>query len=272
MALVTPLNTDLKQLANEHQQWLSDFDQQYLVNWKKLFRADNEAALTEAGIRRMLHQHGVTVEPNEKLTGSCGGPDFRCTVNGSHFYVEVTCITIATAEKRSGIKDGVTGFSPFNVMGMTEATFSECKNKAPQCSNLDGPALVAVGTFHGTAAMVGFEKELVNCVLTGKTKMAWDINIKTGQQIGDSYQTTELHSAAFLRRDNTQKVGFARQSISGVLLCAVGLGSLRTIGVLHPNATRPFNPVLLPNIEFGSVTIDQKSLRLCVDWPGGNNH
>lgn len=271
MAVLTPLNTEMQQLADEHRQWLSAFDPQHLANWEKMLKADDEAAMTEAGIRRMLQRHGVTVEPNEKLTGTCGGPDFRCTVNESHFYVEVTCITLATAERRSGIKDGARGFAPFNVMGMTEAIFSECQNKAPQCGNLDGPALVAVGTFHGTAAMVGFDKVPINCVLTGKTKMAWDIDISTGQQVGDSYQTTELQSAAFLRPDKTQDVGFARNSISGVLVCAVGLGSMKTLGVVHPNPVRPFDSALLPNIDFGSVEIDRTSKQLSVNWSGGND-
>lgn len=263
-------NCELDALADEHRQWLSQFDPQYLANWEKLYAADYEAALTEAGVRRLLQRHEVTVEPNEKLTGACGGPDFCCTAGEWHFYVEVTCISIDTAERKSGIEVGPREFSPFNLMGMTEAIFAECQNKAPQCANLDGPALVAVGTFHSTAAMVGFDKVLVNCVLTGKTKMAWDINIQTGEE-SETYQVTELKAAAFLRPDKAQEVDFARNSISGVLLCAVGLGSMRTLGVLHPNPARPFDPALLPKIEFGQVEIDRSSKQLRVHWPGGND-
>ena len=99
------------------------------------------------------------------------------------------------------MKDEPTEFSTFNVMGMPEAVFAKSKNKARQCGNLDGPALVAIGTFHATAAMIGFKKVLVNNVLTGKSKMAWNIDVQTGQQVGDSYPMTELHLAGPHRRD-----------------------------------------------------------------------
>ena len=260
-------NPHFDALAEEHRRWLSPFDARYVRNWEKLYASDNEAAMTEASIRRMLQTHGSQVEPNEELAGDCGGPDFRCSIARSHFYVEVTCISIATAEKRTGLKNGVTGFSPFNVTGMVEAIFNECMNKAPQCGGLNGPALVAVGTFHATAAMVGFKKVQVNMVLAGKTNMAWDLDTKTGQQVGEIYQTTEIQKAAFLCPDEPQEVGFARCSISGVLMCGVGLSSLPTIGVLHPNPVRPFDPALLPGIEFGRVEVDRTSGVLKLLWP-----
>lgn len=260
-------NDELNALADEHRVWLSSFDAQYLKNWEKLHAADYEAAMTEASVRRMLQGQKVAVEPNEKLTGICGGPDFRCYFGGDCFYVEVTCISIASAEQRTGIIDGVNGFSPFNVTGMVQAIFNNCVNKAPQCADLDGPALVVVGTWHGAAAMAGFQKVLVNMVLTGKTKMAWTIDIRGGQQVGDTYQTTELEAAAFLRPDKTQQVGFARSSISGVLAFAAGLGTRPAIGVLHPNPARSFDPTMLRGVEFGQVEVDCASSQLIVRWP-----
>ena len=272
MAVLTPQNTAMRELADEHRQWLSPFDSQYLANWEKMLKVDNEAAMTEAVFRQILQHHGVTVEPNESLAGVCGGQDFRCTKNGKHFYVEVTCITIAAAEKRSGmIAGGAAEPTPFNVMGMTEAVFRECQDKAPQCGDLDGPALMAVGTFHSMAAMVCFKKTLVNCVLTGKTMISWFIDPETGHQVGDPRQTTALHAAAFLQPDKTQEIGFARNSISGVLLHGVGIDSIQTFGVLHPNPARPFDPSLLPNVEFGSVVIDRTSQQLHVKWSGGDD-
>jgi hypothetical protein len=58
-------------------------------------------------------------------------------------------------------------------------------------------------------------------------------------------------SAAFLRPDKTQEVGFARCSISGLLL--VKPGSPQILGVLHPNPARAFVPACLPAVEFGQV-------------------
>jgi hypothetical protein len=179
-------NQELDALVDEHRHWLSSFETQYLRNWKKLYAADYEAAMTEAGVRRLLQRNDVAIEPNENLTGNCGGPDFRCSVGGSRFYVEATCVSIAAMEKKSGIQNEATGFSPINVMGVMEAIFSECVNKARQCRNLDGPALVAVGTFHSVAAMIGLKRALVSTVLTGKTKIARNIDVQTGQQVGDT--------------------------------------------------------------------------------------
>lgn len=264
-------NPHLAQLAQEHRQWLGAFDPQYLSKWEKLLKANSEAALCEAGIRRRLQSSGVTVEPNEMLTGTCGGPDFRCSAQKGCFYVETTCISVATATKKVGIANGPHPFTPVNVWGMTEAVFAECVNKAPQCGGLDAPALVAVGTFHATAAMLGFQKVLVSGVLTGRTQMTWGIDIQTGQQVGDTDVTTALQAAAFLKPDKTQEVGYARSSISGLLLCGLGTVPGRYLGVLHPNPARPFDPTLLPGVEFGEVEIDRESGQLRVHWPGGSD-
>jgi hypothetical protein len=266
MPVLSSSNPHWQALSDEHCEWLSAFNPQYLANWEKLLRTDSEAALCEAAVRRLLQNHGITVEPNEDLTGARQRPDFRCTVGEYFFYVEVTCISIITAEKRSGIKDDQSGFAPFNVTGMTEAVFAECVNKAPQCANLDGPTLVAVGTFHSTAATLGFTKPLVSTVLTGRTKLAWEVDIKTGKQAGGDYEITDLKSAAFIRPDKTREVDFARSSISGLLLCRVGSLPAMCLGILHPNPARPFDPSLLPNIEFGEVTLDRTRGALCVRW------
>lgn len=150
---------------------------------------------------------------------------------------------------------------------MLDAIFNECINKAPQCANPDAPALVAVGTFHSTAAVTSFKKPLVNMVLTGRSGIAWDIDTSTGYQVGATYQTTDFERAAFLRPDNSGEPAFARCSISGVLLCGIGLRLQGPIGVLHPNPARPFDPTLLPRIQFGRVEIDYRSGRLLVRWP-----
>src|SRR5207248_917667 len=124
--------------------WLAPFHAQHLANWEKLLLADYEAAMMESSVRQAIEHHGVQIEPNEKFAGSkCGGPDFRCSIAGQHFYVEVTCISIMTAARKSGIEIGPRPFSPFDIEGMNKAIFSECMNKAPQCGDLDAPALVA---------------------------------------------------------------------------------------------------------------------------------
>ena len=268
MALSWP-NTYLESLTDEHRRWLGAFDAQYLRNWQKLLNADDEAAMAEARVRQVLEQWGVKVEPNEDLGGGTQRPDFRCLKGEAVFYMEVTCISKETATAKTGIPDeshGMTACRPLN-----DAIFSECKGKASQCGNVDGPCLLAVGTWHTFAAMFSFKRPVVDWLLTGEAKLAWNIDMQTGQQVGDDYQVTELYSAAFLRPDLNEEVGFARSSISGLVLCSYGSERACRIGVLHPNPARPFDSSLLPDMKVGSVCIDRQSPQMHVSWPEGND-
>jgi len=265
-------NPYLVELADEHRQWLAPFDPRYLVNWEKSLNGDIEAAMCEAGVRRRLQSFGVSVEPNERLTGDCGGPDFRCTNQAACFYVEATCIKIETAVKKTKIKhEPERAYAPFKINGMTQAIFNKCGEKTPQCADLDAPVLVAIGTFHPTAAMAGFTKVLVRNALTGKTGMAWDVSMETGQPVGDTYQVTNFGDSAFLQRDIANEVGFKRRSISGVVVLGLGTPFRRSLGVLHPNPVRPFNPSVLPDIEFCKVRVNRDCGRLDVSWVGGRD-
>lgn len=254
-------------LEDEHRAWLAGFDRQYLRNWEKLLGVDEEAALAEAWVRRLLQKYTISVEPNEDLSGVNAQPDFRCFSGDNKFYVEVTCIPIDVAVEATGIPETPHGFTP--CQPLTDAVFAKCRGKASQCSNLDAPALVLIGTFHIHAARHTINKPIMNWVLTGEAKLAWDFDMATGTQVGDAYQTTEFHSAAFLRPDDAQEVGYARSSISGLALCSLGSEPIRILGVLHPNPTRPFDPALLPDVEFGQVTIDRSTRQLHVNWPQG---
>ncbi|HBI45152.1 MAG TPA: hypothetical protein DDY78_20190 [Planctomycetales bacterium] len=269
MAEISLDNPYFKELADEHRTWLASFDARHRDDWERLLNGNVEAACCEVAVRRLLESFGVAVEPNEQLRADGGGPDFRCERNGTHFYTEVTCVLCATATSRTGISEEPSGFAPFAPFGMTEAIFSECVGKAKQCRDMDAPTIVAVGTFHSFAAMTCFKKVIVSSVLTGKTQMAWNIDISTGQQAGETYQLTELKKAAFLKPDPQQEVGFARSSISGLLLC--GLGVSRCLGVLHPNPARSFDPTILQSVEFGRVELDRASRQLQVRWPNGGD-
>lgn len=264
-------NEELHALADGHRRWLAAFDPRYPQSWKRLFANDYEAAMTEASVRRMLECAGVSVAPNEDLAGDRQQPDFRCSVHRCcrmrrfFSYVEVTSVSIEKAIEVTGIPLEPRGASHYRPL--TDAIFHACKGKAKQYSGLDAPALLVIGTFHSTAAMVCFAKPKLGLLLTGETGITWDIDPPNGAATGEPYQTTNLRSAAFLRPDASQGVGYSRSSLSGVLLCSVGLESQRSIGVLHPNPARPFIPAALPTIEFGRVTLERASQYLRVEWP-----
>ncbi len=268
MALNAPLNDELQALADDHRHWLSAFDARYLANWERLLAADNEAAMAEVSVRQRLQNYGVDVQPNEDLENGQQAPDFRCHRNGIEFCVEVTCIQIAAATKATGIPHdrpsiGGVGF-------LNEKVFHKCIQKARQASSVDLPVLVAIGTWHGFAAMQFNQRPLVNMLLTGRTRMTWEINIQTGQQ-GDCYVTTELGAAIFLKPDSTtNNPTSAREPISGALLCPMGMSTWEPFIIQNSNATRPFNPAAWPELEYGSVTIDQAQQQLCVNWQRGS--
>ena len=260
-------------LADEHRRWLSTFDPQYLTNWEKTLVGDEEAALAEAGVRRLLQSHGARVKPNEHLTGAEQRPDFYCHSKGSGFEVEVTHISIEKATTKTGLAHPPTpGFGGFSLLN--DAISKACKGKARQCGGADCPTLLAVATFHCLASMICLQKHFVGMLLTGETMGALDIDLQTGRSVGGVYRRTELRSAAFVRPDESQDVAFALSSISALLLCGLGaesqddqgVRSPRVIGVLHPNAARPFNPGVLPHVKFGQVVIDRASRQLRVEW------
>ena len=261
-------NRSLTNSRRSRPAWLSAFDPRYRKNWEKLLNAEEESAFAEARVRQLLQGHGVSVEPNEDLDGSTPQPDFRCYAGGDKFYIEVACVPTAVATEKTGIPNGPHRCS--TCRPLNDAIFAKCRGKAAQCKDLDAPALVAIGTFHRFAAMSFFDKPILNWVLTGEAKIAWEIDTRTGKQAGDTHQITELHSAAFLCPDKTLEVGYARSSISGLLLCGLPLTKRTLIGVLHPNPARPFDPAILPKVEFGQVAIDRASRQLHVAWPKGD--
>lgn len=264
-------NEFFNELEAEHRQWLSASDAQYLRNFEKIFNADYEAAMTEAAVRRLLQGYGVSIDPNEDLTGASRQPDFFCSDQSHNFYVEVTCISIEKAVKKTGMPDIPTGKAQHYSM-LNDSFWSSCKGKAAQCGNLDHPVLVAIGTFHHSASCLCVEKHHVEMLLTGETKIAWNMDMTTGQQVGETYLQTDLYSAVFLKPEKETEIGFARSSISGLLLCGLGVEPPKTLGILHPNPVRRFEQTTLADVSFCEVAINQKTDVLTTSWTGGSDY
>ena len=140
-------------LEAEHRTWLLRFDRQYLRNWEKLLKVDEEAALAEARIRQVLESYGVAVEPNESLTGQEKNPDLFCTIDGYCFEVEATHIPIQKAIKETGIDVEDKRKACCHDL-LNRAIAEACTHKAKQCANRDHPTLLAVTTFNDIAAAI----------------------------------------------------------------------------------------------------------------------
>ncbi len=195
-------------LADEHRHWLSAFDPRYLKNWERMLNADEEAALAEAGVRRWLASQSVAAEPNEELTGAEQRPDFKCRRGDEKFYVEVTHIATEKATDLTGLSEEANVL--VNPTPLNRAIQAICTNKAVQCSNQDSPVLVAVGTFHGAAAVFSFSPPWPDMILTGITTTSVTIDKHTLSTVGGIHQASELHSAAFLRFEQGDAIGFAQ--------------------------------------------------------------
>lgn len=246
--------------------WLHPFDRERLQKWEYLLKAQPESALCEAMTCLMLLDNKCTVEPFEDL--SEGGVDFKCLQNGKVFYVEVTCITIEKVTEKIGVPHNLQGSSGYSFL--TRTFQYELSQKVKQCSCLGAPCLVAIGTFHSEGGGLCFSERGCERFLTGKPYLVTPFDSEKGETVGQSYQETELESAAFVRPTKNKKGGIeiARCPISGVLLCDwYGGISSNVVGVLHPSPNHFFDRELLPNIKFGKLKDGyEKNGILDVEW------
>jgi hypothetical protein len=229
----------IQALKEDQHKWLAAFDPQYLKNWEKLLNNNEEAAFAEARVRVLLQDNGITVEPNECLTGERRSPDFRCHTSRSEFYVEVSCTSEETAARKTNAPVHLQQGELHWVKPLTDTVFEKCHSKTTQCSDLNAPVLLAIGTFHVWAGIVD-----------NKFDAFWLRN-----------------SQPFLRPDNNQKSGYARCPFSGLLACSLRSDPIRVRGILHPNPVRSFDPDILPGVEFAQVIIDRVSRQPSLVWP-----
>jgi hypothetical protein len=257
-------------LIAEHRQWLADFDSRHLKLWNDEFSSTPESALCEAAVRDVLQGFGLSVMPCADLNGVAGKgsvkkPDFRCSVGDKSFYVEVANISVAKATEETGLPHPEE-LGKFRAYGkLTNAVFEKARKKATQCHQ-DLPTLLAVGTFHMSASHRSMDRFCANSLLTGEPMISWNVDTATGLSVGLAWQSTNLKFSAFIRPDACSILN-ARTSISGILLCGFGRLPASIIGVLHPEADKPFNPDLLPQISFGRLHLDQAAKRLVTEWP-----
>lgn len=259
-----------EQLINEHREWLKDFDPRYLKLWDDEFSNAQEAALCEAAVRDVMHGFGFAVEPSADLKGKIGKgsverPDFRCSKGSNAFYVEVANISIAKATEESGLPHPEE-FGKFRSYGkLTRPVFEKARKKMTQCDQ-DLPTILAVGTFHTAASYHSMDRFCANSLLTGEAMIAWNVDTTTGASVGPAWQSTNLKYASFIKPGACSIIN-ARTSISGILLCGFGRLPASIVGILHPEADRPFNPELMPCIPFGQVRIDHATRQLVTRWP-----
>jgi len=236
-----------------HRQWLSTFGPERARRWERLLTSNEEAALCEACVRELMEKHVDHVEPAEDLEG--GGPDFLCAVGEARFYVEATCLASDAVTGHTGLSarlDPKAGFRSYD--DLTAKVQAAVKKKTPQCSDLDAPCLLAVGTFHFEASGLCGDELHTQHLLTSKTDISMAFDPEVGEFVGDMIPTTDLEYSSVLRGVSSTLAEAERRPISGILLCGFGCEvhgeGWPVRGVLHPDSVRPFPRGLLPRIRF----------------------
>ena len=151
---------------------------------------------------------------------------------------------------------------------MTEKFRSEICNKISQCSKVEAPRIVVIATLHSKASDCCIDELAAEQMLTSPTTITHGMN-NTHEPVGDTYETTGLEHSAFIRfvKGSSGKIEFARNSISGVLVCGFGSIPPNVVGCLHPNPNYPFDRTLLPNIKFCRIVQGSWDTRyLKVEW------
>lgn len=188
-----------------------------------------------------------------------GGVDFEFSVEGNQFLVEVTNISSEAATDATAMPDQ----EPFrgNYCLLTKNIRQKVRNKLVQArAQSDRPLLVAVTTLHSNASRACVSRLAVEFALGSPPKITSKWNPQTGDSEGDLYQSTDLSQSVFLSPrpvmgPDGEPIAQAKyQPISGFLLGGFGLNpsNVRVFGALNPEAIRPFDPKLLPDVPFCS--------------------
>jgi hypothetical protein len=254
------LLSDYAAEISKHREWLRGQSGNRLKKWNDQLCQSPESAICEAMVRSFLNTERVHVMSNEDP--SVGGPDFLCSVNGQEFFVEVTCMTLCKVTEHSGLSDKPVGVSGEELLTVDSAFclltgefLGELRNKTVQCSGLKLACLVAMATLHRQGGQLCFGDDAAEDLLTGTPEIGMKYSLRTGEAIGDFYESVSLRDSSFIRFEKGQsgKVESARDPISGVLLCSFGYRSPCIVGALHPNPNRRFDRNLLPSVRFAKL-------------------
>lgn len=255
-------------VIDSHREWLSNYVDQRANRWEALLSSDPEAAICEAYVRKIMSSHVESIELYEDP--SSGGPDFLCKKNSTDcFYLETTCISISAATKITSLEHPLSHYQKAQGFRLlTKRLFSEMCNKTPQCSGLDAPCLLAIGTLHTQAGWLCMDDHAAEELLTGTTFITATIDSINGKMIRSPYNATDLRDSSFIRPNKTSKASIqdARRTISAVLLCSLGTMPTRIIGLIHPNPKIVFQRVLLPKIKFAKLNDNYHTGQFKVEW------
>jgi len=216
-----------------------------------------ESAVAEAAVWDFIGRRCESTRLND--APGTGGVDFEFIVDGHSFLVEVTNISTEAASTASAMPD-TDRFSGFYGL-LTKNIRQKVRGKLKQArQQSEYPLLIAVTTLHWNASRACINRTAVEFAMESPPCITCNWNPNTGEAEGDSYQSTDLSQSVFLSphpvvgADGSQIAQAKWQPISGFLVCGFGLNpqDVSVLGALNPEASRPFDPAVLPDIPFCS--------------------
>ena len=219
----------------------------HFEQFKKRLNADQKAAEAEAVVFSLLRAEKLS--PDIFEDPGAGGPDFCCNRSpGEAFLLEVTSLDSTSLSKKSGLPLSVTGEGGGAFGLITDKLLSEAKNKAPQLGGHSLPAVLAIASDYDFAGIL-LDRFAAEYLMTSAPRI--NVPLKGGP----SYTTTDLRHAVFCRPgllnvSGEQMISPCRQSISAIFLVTIYSRDVKIVGLLHPEAARPFNPRWFPKIPY----------------------
>lgn len=265
-----------RQLIEEHRRWLDQHGAKHRRSWENGLSNDPEGACCEAGFRRLLQSNGCAVAPNEKTNSKGKMPDFRCESPEGPFYFEATCVQIKTIVDKYSLSPEIRDLptmEAFEENDIIPLFFDECRGKADQCAGMDAPSVLGIGTFHRVAGWISLEVDHVDKLLTGTEEFRIFFDPFMDGIAAGPIPLASLKESFVLRYGvSIEEVERARRSISAVVLAYPNLSVFdRVVGVIHPDAARPFVSKLLPNVSFRRLVINDAEGWCEARWDEGEN-
>jgi len=246
--MLTPQQAHAR-FIESHRAWLARFPAAYAGKWEQLLSANEEAALVEAHVREILVANVESIRPFEDAAH--GGPDFECLQGQNRFYAEASALGISSVSKATNLRHEIKPGPTFHTYrDLTRLIQARAKKKANQCSELDAPCLLAIGTLHFEASTLVSDELHMQHVLISETGLSMEFDEERGEAKGPMIPTTDLQHSAVLGVDDDSEVEAQRRSVSALLIAGLGTDPVHVKGMLHPGAVRPFSRALLPRIRF----------------------
>ncbi len=209
-----------------------------------------EGAVAEALVWNFLDDRELAIESGET---SRGGPDFRCSVSGATFFVEVTNVSRDAATSVTSLVEH--SLEPCYYSTLSRRVKSEVQTKAKQLADIEQaiPILIFVTTLHTDAARHGIQETYIEELLTAEQYITGNFDPPLGEVTGSLFLSTNMEHALFTR---SRSIEVTRRHISAVVVAGFSVDppkhhpQVTALGVLSPKPNVPFDPSLLMDIDF----------------------